>query len=167
MWPWPPWKPRPPLATWAWACRRVDLRFGVNDEGVGWLRSGWSSPEPGFTWTDGPRAELLVPADVAPGEPLVLDIVSHGLVTDRVGPYEVRWAVDGTSVATQHVDSGDQSWTTIEVPAGIASGGAVRLGLDVRWPRSAVEAGTGTDLRRLGLGLAWIRLMSAWSPRPA
>lgn len=152
---------------WAWACRRVDLRFGVNDDGVPWLRSGWSCPEAGFTWTAGPRAVVEVPAAVAPGEPLVLDIVSHGLVSDQMGPYEVHWSVDATRVHVQAVTDSAQSWTTIEVPAGIAHGGTVRLQVDVRWPRSAVEAGTGTDLRRLGVGLSWVRLMSAWSPRPA
>jgi hypothetical protein len=151
---------------WAWACRRVDLSFGVGDDGVAWLGSGWSSPEPGFTWTDAPHADLIVPAEVAPAEPLVLDLVSHGLVSDRAGTYEVRWSVDDTPVAVQRVTTGEPTWWTIRVPAGVAAGGTVRLGLDVRWPRSAAQAGTGTDLRRLGIGLSWLRLMSRWSPRP-
>ena len=152
---------------WAWACRRVDLSFGLNDEGQGWLRTGWSSPEPGFTWTDGVRANLEVPADVAPGEPLVLDVVAHGMVTPSAGPYRVVWSVDGRPIHVQPVDDSDQHWLTLSVPAGVARGGTVHLDLDVRWPRTAIEAGTGTDLRRLGLGISWLRLMSAWSPRPS
>lgn len=154
---------------WPWACRPVDLAFGLGDPGVSCLGRGWSAPETGFTWTDGPRASLVVPAEVAPGEPLVLDLVSVGLVTPAVPPYTVAWWLDGTPIGVQQIDDDVQAWTTFTVPAGVARGGVVRLDLDVRWPRTAVEAGTGTDLRRLGVGLAWLRLVSGWSdppPRP-
>lgn len=155
---------------WPWACRPVDLGFGLGDPGAGYLGRGWSAPETGFTWTDGPRASLTVPAEVAPGEPLVLDLVSVGLVTPAAPPYTVAWWLDGTPIGVQRIDNDAQTWTTFDVPAGVARGGAVRLDLDVRWPRTPVDAGVGTDLRRLGVGLAWLRVVSGWSgppPRPA
>jgi hypothetical protein len=135
------------------------LRFGINGSAQPYEAEGWSRPEDQFTWIDGVRAELVLPA-LAPKGPVRLKLfagtylnpgkldrqrvrlsVNHRLAADWL-LRNSGFAVLETTVPRDFFGNGERTVITIDTP-------------DATSPNSI---GDGEDLRRLGLAVSWLSL---------
>lgn len=135
------------------------LFFAANQTGVSALQSGWGRPEAWGTWSVGDRAELAirVPAELTGGIGLRLHHRNPGspgnppvAITCRVADHVIdRWEC-GDAVRAVTRD--------LLVPSNIVGAdGELRLHFEIRNARSPAELGAGSDKRRLGIGIEWIK----------
>jgi hypothetical protein len=139
------------------------VSFKTGGQGGGFLREGWSVPEPGGVWTDGRRAvvELPLPPQTARYRQPWLEVGGFGLVAPQSPERRVRVRVEQEpwqgftyrqGVALYHVFA-------LPLPADAARRGKVRIEVEVENPVSPAELGSVKDDRRLGFGLEQIRVL--------
>jgi hypothetical protein len=129
----------------------ASLRFGKGENGIAWLRRGWSKPEEKYVWAMGTSSTVTVPLVPGPGrvfleltlQPFVcppqlpaqrLDIVVNGAVLTR---RRLRW----------------QGTLRLEIPPELRR--QPGLLIELRHPDSGTPAqfGQGTDPRQLAFQL--------------
>ena len=128
------------------------LRFGAGSRGRRFLGAGWSAPEPGHCWSDGPRATIALPLAHAPTGDVVLRMRCRGYRPSPAAPaQQVRVTLGGQPLAT--FEAGDMAWHELSVPRDHAAGGELVVGLE--FPRAASPAALGIsgDPRTLGITL--------------
>ncbi len=132
------------------------------------LIEGWAAPERGFTWTHGRHSRLRLVPPAGPGV-LTLEI---SLTPFRTPPTMVRQrliiAVNGHALPVETV-AGECTlgW---ELPAALATAGALQITLHCPDAASPAARGVGGDTRLLGVAVAGILLRrgppaDAFAPR--
>lgn len=128
------------------------LRFAAKSRGRRFLESGWSNPEPGHCWSDGPKAGITVPLSHLPTSDVVLRVLCHGY---RPKPgaqsQEVRVSANGRFLGA--FEAGDPAWHEVKVPRSCVDGR--QLALELEFPRAVSPSalGVSTDTRQLGISL--------------
>jgi hypothetical protein len=164
--------------------RRFSLPVGeqldLADVGdYGGFGGGWSYPDEGGLWTQGPRSEVALAVDGAEEN----HVLALSLGSVCVAPYSTLSAsafVAGGPVATRAFNQGDLDWY-VQLPSTRA--GAIDLAIEVDEPRSPRELGLSPDddrplgllLRTVGVlpadheaarvGLARERRLAGWASR--
>jgi Uncharacterised nucleotidyltransferase len=138
------------------ATAALDLRHGSGDRAVLW--SGWSTPEPGGCWTDGPDALVrwISPRDLARSARLVIrgfafspgNVVLTGTIS-----------INGRRVGTlSHLDLASRP-SDLSLPLEVKPGERqINVHIHLDNPRSPPELGLSPDERRLGLFLQSIHI---------
>jgi len=116
-----------------------------------WLGRGWSRPESGFRWTDGPRAELVF-AKPEWGAAVLSLRARPFLVPRRLTAQRVGVAVNGKPVARWVLAQPEPQTLRLELD-GTALGEQNRLELTFENAASPRALGAGDDDRRLALAV--------------
>ena len=127
------------------------LKFGAGGNGLPHLGSGWSAPEPGFTWSVGPVATLVFPTP-APCLDVQLRVHLTPFYAKAGNHQTIRIMIAGRQVAAWHADG--TGWFAARIPAGLLVPGRTDLRFLIESPISPAEAGTGDDDRELGFALS-------------
>ncbi|HSH37955.1 MAG TPA: hypothetical protein VK993_04145 [Chthoniobacterales bacterium] len=141
------------------------ISFGSGGEGERLMLTGWSPPEPYFTWSDGIAASLAI--RLPPTDDVVqLHFKMAGMNVAKRLPFQrVDLFVNSQKLARWQV--ADENVFTVTVPDRFVSGPDALLVVDFYMPKSASpdQLGIGSDRRRLGVRLAELNISSR--PRPA
>jgi hypothetical protein len=128
------------------------VRFGTGGDGAAFISTGWSSPEPGHTWSDKNSATLVL--DLPPSStPLRLRMHLTGLKKAPELPFQpVELLANDAKVADWQV--GDEAEYTTELPADLVrSGGPLRLEFRIPHATTPKQLGLANDERVLGVAL--------------
>jgi len=134
----------------------------------GYYVFGWSSPEPGFVWSEGPTSflGLRIPAV---GHDLLFRAHLHAFVPRLdLPPLNLRLFANGRPVG--EFAFRDASWRTVEakIPAEcVRADRLVFLRFEVDSPRRPADFGFPHDLRELGVALAWFSIEPAGTQQQA
>lgn len=128
------------------------LKFGQGGDGGPFLSSGWSSPEPGHTWSDKTSALLNLQV-VATDSPLTLRMQLSGLTKAPELPAQpVEVLVNDAKIADWDVAS--ETEYVAQVPAeAVRGGGALKIELKIPQATTPKQLGLGNDERVLGVAL--------------
>ena len=135
------------------------LRFGVGGSAQPYRAEGWSRPEEQFTWIDGVRAELVLPA-LAPKGPVRLKLFAGTYLNPgKLDRQRVRLSVNHRLAADWLMRSRDFAVLETTVPRDYF-GNEERTVITIDTPdaTSPNSIGDGKDLRRLGLVVSWLSL---------
>lgn len=143
------------------ACRQVV--FASGGLGVGWLRSGWSGPEPWGTWSLGDRALLSVdPHAVSRFEDgAILRIHAKILVNLQHPVQRVIVTVNGKQAAS-YLGKYPANQLTMDIPitaADVRGRQPVSVVFDLPDATSPAAIGMGNDTRQLALGLVEAKVL--------
>jgi hypothetical protein len=124
-------------------------------------REGWSPPEPGGSWTEGPRASLLLRLRRNSGD-LELALEGTAFVTRKHESITIDVEANGRCVGQWHYSTNDPGgMRRAIVPAAVAleRRGALELAFTVREPAAPAQFGiAGGDTRLLGLAVKTLSL---------
>jgi hypothetical protein len=135
------------------------LRFGIDGSAQAYEAEGWSRPEDQFTWIDGVRAELVLPA-LAPKGPVRLRLFAGTYLNPgRLDRQRVRLSVNHRLAADWLMKNRDFALLETTVPRDYF-GNEERTVITIDTPdaTSPNSIGDGNDLRRLGLVVGWLSL---------
>lgn len=135
-----------------------ELFFGKDGKASAYQAEGWSRPEQKITWTDGTRAELVLPVSV-PRKPVRLRLYARAyLKPGTVDRQKVRIRVNEHPVEDWVITDNNFRVREAVIPPEILNSGRAILSFEL--PDSAVPhtIGDGPDLRRLGLAVSWLSL---------
>jgi hypothetical protein len=139
----------------------ANLAFGAGG-GAGICQvAGWSHPEDGFTWTDGPVSSLLIPYAAGDG---VLMLQLHAFpfrMPGRLDAQRLLLTANGTPCGeARYIDDAVLAILLPNIVSG--AGGTLDLRLHNLDAAAPADFGGSDDRRRLALGVRRMRLV--WSP---
>lgn len=141
------------------------ISFGSGGEGERLMLTGWSHPEPPFTWSDGIAASLAVRVPRT-DDSVQLHFTLVGMNVPKRLPFQrVDVYVNAEKLARWQVS--EENVFTVTVPQKLVSVPDPILIVDFYMPKAAAPAsfGTGSDRRRLGVRLSELRISTL--PRQA
>jgi hypothetical protein len=146
------------------------LDCGSNGNGMAYQAEGWSLPEEGGTWTNGPRASLAARLVEWPADGRVLQIAAHPfLVKDRHPSLAVEVLANGVVVDRwSYRYPGDNSSVirSARIPASLlAASPVLKIELQIDQPAVPEALGVSADDRQLGLFVSSVSFLSereAW-----
>ena len=142
----------------------AQLTFGAQGNATLLLRTGWSVPEPGFTWTVDDESRLSVPYPAGEGV-LHLEMRVFAMAVPPALPHQrLGVRVNGVNYGTQTI--AQDTWFGVAL-TGVAAGSAGELDIVLTHPDAAAPADlAGTsDTRRLAVAVRTLRLF--WLPAAA
>ena len=146
--------------------RVLDLTFGREGAGEGFVREGWSIPERGFVWSCAGESQVRLPAIREAGS-YRLYITAAPFTHGTVLPGQrVTVLLDGTQAGFARVS--DICVLSVNVPAAVAGSGHP-ITLTLRFPDAARPSDIigSEDDRNLGFSLHRIVIFQIAMPRPA
>jgi len=137
-----------------------DYLTSATGEGIGFLLSGWSTPEPWGTWSDGDSAAILLGLPALPKSDLALSIEGSAFVSDKHPTQEVEVLVNRRSVESLKYTMPSRVVRVVKIPRELASqnDGRLLIQFEFKNPKSPAELGLSGDGRRLGLGIVSLKL---------
>jgi sulfatase-like protein len=138
------------------------LTAGQGGTAAPYLGEGWSAPELGFTWSDGPDATLEIPVTRPSGSALRLSMALSPYTGPGVDRQVVEVTANGSSVGSWALSQPDQ--ISVHLAPELV-GRYLRLVLHLPNARSPRQLGRSSDPRRLGVALSSLRLDLAGSVR--
>lgn len=136
----------------------TSLDAGQGGAAEPYLGDGWSTPEPGLTWTDGAVASIILPVTPPPsGSAVRLALAVHPHLGPGLDRQVVRLTANGTDVGTWTLSESLQM--LVDLPPGLV-GSELRLVLHLPNARSPKDLGSSPDPRRLGVALSSLRIDS-------
>jgi hypothetical protein len=133
------------------------IRFGAGSPGTRWLSKGWSQPEAGYVWSDGHRAELLIPACPA-AEATLLNFELSPFTHASGVTQNIRISSRNRLVAVW--DFAQQGHACLILPRPAKAEEPIKLEWEFPNARSPREVGMNGDLRKLGIALFSVTLYS-------
>lgn len=132
--------------------------FTKTGTGGAYLLKGWAKPEAWGTWSNGTRAEILLPAPPASAERRELRLTARSLVAAN-HPMQTVLVHINDSKAASIVFTLEQNRGVFSIPIPLQDNpvdGAswYRIIFDMVSPARPSDLGIGTDKRQLGLGLS-------------
>jgi hypothetical protein len=135
------------------------LEFADGGDGLRALSRGWSAPEAGGTWTDGPSASLVFALDGAAAQQIELTLETLAAHLPGRRPLGVEVRVGGERIALLRYGDAQPAARRIALDARhVDRHGELSLSLRIARPRSPHELGHSEDRRRLGLCLARVTM---------
>jgi hypothetical protein len=135
------------------------LSFGPDGNGGPFKGPGWSTPEPGHTWSDSPSANLAFQLEPSKGA-LTLRMRLTGLVKGPELPYQpVDVEANGTQIASWQVIA-DSDFTAVIPAELVQTGGILRIELRIPKCTSPKKLGLNSDERLLGVSLSELEITS-------
>jgi hypothetical protein len=135
------------------------LHFGVNGNAQSYKAGGWSTPEDQITWSDGRRAELVLPTR-PPRDAIRLKLYA-GVYLNRgkVDRQRVRLSVNRRVAAELVLSQPDFAVLDVTIPRDFFSD-QERTVITFEMPDSIPPSsiGDGKDLRQLGIAVSWLSL---------
>lgn len=136
------------------------VRFAAeNSQTRNYQAEGWAPPEQDHTWTNGKRAKIVLPVS-AIDSPITLQARLSGfLVPGKLDHQTVRILVN------QHL-LGERSIKTVEPqeiafripPEYLAASSEAVIVFEMPGAASPASLGIGSDVRELGVAVAWLKL---------
>jgi hypothetical protein len=147
----------------------LDVVFGAAGNAAPVTRAGWSVPEPGYTWTVGPRARLVLPRPAESGAHELQIQLAPFVHPGRLAFQRLGLTVNGARLATWRI--AEQVVIAAAVPAALlAARDAVELVFDLPDAARPVAISGFNDGRALAFSFRRLMLtpvMSAPAPVPA
>jgi hypothetical protein len=135
------------------------LLFGSDGNGGPFKGSGWSTPEPGHTWSDSPSANLAFQLEPSSNS-LTLRMKLTGLVKAPELPHQpVEVEANGTRIASWQV-AADADFTAVIPAELVKAGGTLRIELRIPQSTSPKKLGLSSDERSLGVSLSELVITS-------
>jgi hypothetical protein len=135
------------------------LHFGVNGNAQLFKAGGWSTPEDQIAWSDGRRAELVLPTRPPQG-PIRLKLYA-GVYLNRgkVESQRVRLSINRRIAAELVLNKPDFEVLDVSIPRDFFSD-QDRTVVTFEMPDaiSPSSLGDGKDLRQLGIAVSWLSL---------
>lgn len=124
------------------------MRFatGVADKRV--ITRGWSDPEAWGVWSVGPQAELSLWIGTRIKNDVDLEITAKAVVAQ-----EIRVEANGEEVAKWQLDTQNRAQRVTIPKAYAAKASPMKIVFNISKPTSPQDLGTGTDGRKLGIGV--------------
>jgi len=140
----------------------AEIEFRAGSGGARFLASGWSEPEAGGVWNDGPVAELMFDF----GTPLKNDLVFDFAVHAFQGPAETTRRVEitygrDTTLAQWEIAAGSSCERRVAVPVFAANGSLLLLRFRFLNTASPHSLGLSADRRELAIHLVRLRIEAA------
>jgi hypothetical protein len=135
----------------------VDLAELDDYRGFG---DGWSYPDEGGIWTQGPRSELAVALEGIDEGDYLLALSLSGVCVGSEKPLKAQLLLNGEHVAPRafHRDDPTDSWH-VELPARVLADATLDASFSIEEPRSPVELGwSADDDRPLGIHIRAVAL---------
>jgi len=131
----------------------ASVSFEPAGAGIKHLSSGWSEPDSaGFSWSDGPEAELLLGV-ATPARDIVCNLdVMPFIVPGMIEQQQIEIFFNHFRVGYTELREGRQN-LPIYLPKEIFMLRAAVINLHISTARSPLELGLSADRRRLGLAL--------------
>jgi hypothetical protein len=134
--------------------------------------SGWSYPELWGIWSDGEKATLALEFREKPASDFELSALCRG--SGREGyPYpspSVQLQINGRKLARWDFDhpspTAEFSWRSVTIPTSVVRGSKLEVCLLIDRPLCPSILGWSSDSRRLGIGIAAIKLSQASHAAP-
>jgi hypothetical protein len=123
----------------------------------GYLWYGWSSPEPGFRWTDGREAAIVFQLDQIRDLTLLMRIAAF-TVDKKLVSQHVRINLNGRALQATDVAAGPPREMRIKLPAS-ALGLSNVLEFELPDAASPESFGLNEDRRLLGIQIEWLELI--------
>jgi hypothetical protein len=123
----------------------------------GYLWYGWSSPEPGFRWTDGREAAIVFQLDQIRDLSLLMKAASF-TVDGKLVSQKVPINLNGRALQTIDIPAGPPREMRIELPAS-ALGLSNVLEFELPDAASPESFGLNEDRRLLGIQIEWLELI--------
>jgi hypothetical protein len=135
------------------------LHFGLNGNAQSYKAGGWSRPEDQITWSDGGRAELVLPTPSPQGSIRLRLYAAVYLHPGKVDRQRVRVSVNRRLAAELVLNNSDFRVLEINIPRDFF-GNQDRTAITFETPDSIspIAIGDGNDLRQLGLAISWLSL---------
>jgi hypothetical protein len=135
------------------------LDFSANGNGTMYLASGWSSPEPSGTWTQGSRAELKV--SWPPSHAAKLNLWMYPYTPSMHPRQPVNVLVNGAVVARIVYDRNTPvpEPLTIDLPEEVMKRGVQSVAFEISDPSSPALCGESGDARLLGVYIKRLELV--------
>ena len=135
------------------------LHFGLNGNAQSYKAGGWSRPEDQITWSDGSRAEFVLPTPSPQGSIRLRLYAAVYLHPGKVDRQRVRVSVNRRLVAELVLNNSDFRVLEINIPRDFF-GNQERTAITFETPDSISPSaiGDGNDLRQLGLAISWLSL---------
>jgi hypothetical protein len=140
-----------------------DLFFGVGGDGVDYLKTGWSRPEPWGVWSQDHVADLDLPVDPRTQPPVRVDLQLGALLTDNHPAQDVECWINSTLGATLSFNSASNfRWQSVPIPSEALSvaqkSGHLRLRFKMLNPGNPKALGLNEDTRDLGVAMHHLKL---------
>ncbi len=134
------------------------IRFN-SDRSRAFLGTGWSKPEPEFTWTEGKRAELILPLAKGDGDLSMTLQLSPFTVGSAVPEQRLNISINGRSVAKVNLKHGGFQQLSLRLPrAALNRNRKNNLVFELPDARSPKELGLSADGRVLALAIHTLRV---------
>jgi len=134
------------------------LDFGPDGNAEPYLAEGWSVGEPGFRWTDGMVASLLLPLDGRTQDELLLHFSARPFTVDgQLAEQQLTLRVNGENLAQWSLQQSEQ--LTLPIPAAlVATQRSLHIEFVLPDAASPEVLGVSQDTRQLGIALQELRL---------
>lgn len=133
------------------------ILFGSDEEGIHYLDSGWSIPEPWGVWSDGSKARLSLVVEKAAARNLRLEIEAGALVSPSHPKQDVEIRINGVLATTVSLVRASGNHIEVPVPASVWEAleehGELYLQFKFADAVSPKDIGMNRDTRPLALGL--------------
>jgi hypothetical protein len=140
------------------------VRFGSAGNAAVATRTGWSPPEPGYTWTVGHRSTLVLPRP-APADVLLQIQLAPFVHAERLARQRLRLLANGRPVAAVAVC--EHAVLAVELPASLlAAGSSLELAFEMPDAARPVDVSGVEDDRLLGFALHRLLLTPVRPPAP-
>lgn len=136
------------------------VAFGQGDTGQTFLKDGWSTPEPEFTWSNGPQSRVVLP--LADSSVTTLRLEARSLVRETHPRQRLQIRINEVRVPNIVFEDGTPQQVDILLPRTVRKklGKVMELDVEMRFPDavSPQELGTGGDPRKLGVQIRTLTL---------
>ena len=141
------------------------LDFARGGNGTAYLIENWSQPEDWGVWSVGEGSSLVLPLEAELSDEIYAELAFHAYATGMRDCPSVAIKVSSELAFEEklcggHLD-GDRQSVTVDIPREAPEEtGGVLIEFVTPDAKSPAESGESADTRRLGVGLAWVRIGS-------
>ncbi len=126
------------------------ILFGNGGNGELYQVTGWSHPEEGFTWTEGKKAELLLPVDNTSDVTVKVCLAPY-LPENKIKSQKVNIYINGKKSGQWALTSTVPSLQEFKIPKNLIKDKSVKITFDLPDAKSPASLGLNQDPRELAI----------------